>query len=64
MLISGFSLTQVQANDETVLFKDNVCSSSSAERPWILIPGKESKENFSNVIQMMLKSMPFSLLNT
>ena len=55
MLISGFSLTQVQANDEekTVLFKDSLCSSSSAERPWILIPGKESKENFSKVIQIM-----------
>ena len=55
MLFAGFSLTELktQGEEKVVLFKDNHVASSNAERPWLLILGKESKENFGKVIKVL-----------
>ena len=58
MLFAGFALTEVRALDsDKTIFKDSFCNSSNAERPWVLIPGKESRENFAKVIKVIDKDV-------
>jgi hypothetical protein len=53
MLVGGFALTEIRLNghDRTTLYKDTNCSSSHAERPWVLIPGRETKEIFKKIME-------------
>ncbi len=53
MLVGGFALTEIRLNGQegTSIYKDNNCSSSDAERPWLLIPGRETKEIFKKVME-------------
>ena len=53
MLVGGFALTEIRLNAEegTSIYKDNNCSSSHAERPWLLIPGRETKEIFKRIME-------------
>jgi len=51
MLVGGFALTEIKSRDIQI-FKDKNCCSIFAERPWLLIPGRESKENFQKVMEV------------
>ena len=55
MLFCGFALVEIKRRspDQEVIFKDEVSCSSNSERPWVLIPGRENKENFSKLMQLL-----------
>ncbi len=55
MLVSGFVLTEIKINNSEgkVIFTDIASQSSNAERPLILCPGRETKENFQKVMELL-----------
>ena len=55
MLVSGFALTEIKTNNSEgkVIFTDIASQSSNAERPLILCPGRETKENFQKVMEIL-----------
>ena len=54
-LYAGYVLLELRINDQnrTLVYKDRCPGSSEAERPLIVIPGAENKENFKKVLERM-----------
>jgi hypothetical protein len=60
LMVVGFSLISVEIYDtcgDTLIFKDSAPSSSDAERPLGLIPGKETKESTATLMAALDKAI-------
>jgi hypothetical protein len=53
MMVAGIALTSVQTTDQnqTFVFQDRKVSSTNAERPLILAPGKETRDFFAETLK-------------
>jgi hypothetical protein len=60
LMVVGFSLISVEIDDicgDILIFKDSAPSSSDAESPLGLIPGKETKESTATLMAALDKAI-------
>lgn len=55
ILVGGFCLTKILLDNPAgdVIFKDRAPSAAEAERPLLLVPGKETREAFGQLIKLI-----------